>query len=104
MNDPEELLHLVQQVTEEVGLLQMELAVQRSAYLLLVRRLRLPPLEMAADMESVGLAQTAPAWRRSHAAFARYLRLLQQLPPRRQTSQRAWTPSCLAPRRRALSG
>jgi hypothetical protein len=111
MSDDRKLLQVAQQLIGEVRLLQMDLTAQRSAYVLLVRRLAhrraALPDEIAADLESMGRAQGDPAWQALHSSLAGQLRLLRKLephPPRARPFQRSLASSTLAPCRRTLCG
>jgi hypothetical protein len=111
MSDEGKLLQIAQRLIGEVQLLQMDVTVQRSAYLLLVRRLARGgaglPSRLAEDLERMGGTQEAPDWQALHASLAGQLRLLRKLephPPRARLFQRSLASSMLAPCRRTLSG
>lgn len=111
MGDDGKLLQVARQLTGELQQLQMDLAVQRSAYLLLVRRLAGRgaglPGRLAEDLETMGRTQRAPAWQALHLALAGHLRLMRDLkprPPRARLLQRARGTSSRTPCGRALCG
>jgi hypothetical protein len=111
MKDDVTLLQVARQLVDEVQLLQMDLTVQRSAYVLLVRRLaqrrQALPDELASDLERMGRTQEAQGWQVPHSTLAGHLRLLRPLgPPRRRARplQRSSAASSRAPCRRTLCG
>jgi hypothetical protein len=111
MSDDGKLLQVAQRLIGEVQLLQMDLTVQRGAYVLLVRRLAhrraALPDELAADLESMGRTQEDPGWQALHSSLAGQLRLLRKLEPhprRARPLQRSSASSSRAPCRRMLAG
>lgn len=90
MNDREQILTLVQQLTQEVQHLHMAQTVQQSAYVMLVHQLQAKGLvnlgSLAKALRTMADTQPDADWRAGHAEIEGVLELLQNLPSKSQKS------------------
>lgn len=74
MNEHETPVPVLQAILDELQQLHMEQAVQRGAYLVLVRQLavrgHMPLADLAADLQLIANTQYEPGWREGYESLA----------------------------------